>query len=103
MELLGQIVLYIIMGCCGAGAIATVVKEDSGLAQSFHDGIRAMASLFCLLWGLMVSSSLFGDRCGEYFWRYLSFYRGGSRHCGSSHHPSRLRRVCSIPRFGTQS
>ena len=69
MELLGQIVLYIIMGCCGAGAIATVVKEDSGLAQSFHDGIRAMASLFLPVVGLMVSvpylvigvENIFGD------------------------------------------
>ena len=69
MELLVQIVLYIIMGCCGAGAIATVVKEDSGLAQSFHDGIRAMASLFLPVVGLMVSvpylvigvENIFGD------------------------------------------
>ena len=57
------------MGCCGAGAIATVVKEDSGLAQSFHDGIRAMASLFLPVVGLMVSvpylvigvENIFGD------------------------------------------
>lgn len=55
MEILGQIVLYIIMGCCGIGAVATVVKEDSGLARSFHDGIRAMASLFLPVVGLMVS------------------------------------------------
>ena len=47
MEILGDIVLYIIMVCCGIGAVATIVKEDSGLAQSFHDGLHAMASLFC--------------------------------------------------------
>ena len=36
MEVLGKIVLYLIMACCAIGAVATVVKEDSGLAQSFH-------------------------------------------------------------------
>ncbi len=55
MEILGDIVLYIIMACCGIGAVATIVKEDSGLAQSFHDGLHAMASLFLPIVGLMVS------------------------------------------------
>jgi len=55
MEVLGKIVLYTIMVCCGIGAIASVVKEDSGLAQSFHDGLQALASLFLPIVGLMVS------------------------------------------------
>ncbi|MEL7565900.1 MAG: ethanolamine utilization protein EutH [Dehalobacterium sp.] len=55
MEIIGKLVLYIIMACCGIGAIATIVKEDSGLAQSFNEGLRAMAALFLPIVGLMVS------------------------------------------------
>lgn len=55
MEILGKIILYIIMACCGVGAVAAVVKEDSGLAKSFHEGLQAMASLFLPIVGLMVS------------------------------------------------
>lgn len=55
MEIVGKIVLYVIMTCCAIGAVATVVKEDSGLAQSFHEGLHAMASLFLPIVGLMVS------------------------------------------------
>lgn len=55
MGIIGKIVLYIIMACCGIGAVATIVKEDSGLAQSFNDGLNAMASLFLPIVGLMVS------------------------------------------------
>ena len=55
MEVIGRIVLYVIMACCGIGAAATIVKADSELAQSFNDGLRAMASLFLPIVGLMVS------------------------------------------------
>ncbi len=55
MEIMGKIVLYIIMACCAAGAMATIVREDSGLAQSFHEGLHAMASLFLPIVGLMAS------------------------------------------------
>lgn len=55
MEILGKIILYIIMGCCLIGALATVFKENGGLAQSFHEGLRAIASLFIPIVGLMVS------------------------------------------------
>ncbi len=55
MEIAGKIVLYIVMACCVAGGIATVVKEESGLAASFHDGLKAMASIFLPVLGMMVS------------------------------------------------
>lgn len=55
MEIIGKMVLYLIMACCGIGAIATIVKEDSGLAGSFNEGLHAMASLFLPIVGLMVS------------------------------------------------
>lgn len=55
MELIGNIILYIIMACCAIGALATIFKENSGLAQSFHDGVSTMAALFIPICGLMVS------------------------------------------------
>lgn len=55
MELIGNLILYIIMFCCALGALATIFKEESGLAQSFHDGIGTMAALFIPICGLMVS------------------------------------------------
>lgn len=51
MEIIGKIVLYIIMACCGIGAAATIIKQDSELAQSFNEGLQAMAaplSICCL-------------------------------------------------------
>lgn len=55
MDILGKVVLYIIMACCGIGAIALVVKEDSGLAKSFKEGLGALAALFLPIVGMMVS------------------------------------------------
>jgi len=55
MEIIGKLVLYLIMFCCGLGALATVFREDSGLARSFNEGLHAMASLFLPIVGLMVS------------------------------------------------
>ena len=55
MELIGNIILYAVMTCCVIGGLATIFKEDSGLAQSFHDGIGTMAALFIPICGLMVS------------------------------------------------
>lgn len=55
MEIVGKIVLYIIMSCCAAGALAAVIKPDSGLGKSFHEGISVLSSLFIPIVGLMVS------------------------------------------------
>ena len=55
MEMLGNIILYIIMGCCVVGALAKIIKEDSGLAQSFDEGLYTMAKMFIPIVGLMVS------------------------------------------------
>lgn len=55
MEIVGKIMLYIIMVCCVAGAIASVLKESSGLGKSFEEGLRTIGSLFIPLAGLMVS------------------------------------------------
>lgn len=55
MEIAGKIVLYLVMACCVAGGIATIVKEESGLAESFHEGLRAMAAIFLPVVGMMAS------------------------------------------------
>ncbi len=55
MEIVGSIVLYIIMACCAAGALASVINPDSGLGKSFHEGLSVLASLFIPVVGLMVS------------------------------------------------
>ena len=55
MEMVGKIVLYIIMACCAIGALAVVIKPESGLGRSFHEGLTVLASLFIPLVGLMVS------------------------------------------------
>lgn len=55
MALLGNIILYVIMGCCVAGALAKIFKEDSGLAESFDEGLHTMATMFIPIVGLMVS------------------------------------------------
>ena len=55
MELLGNAILYIIMACCVAGGLAKIYKEDSGLAQSFDEGLHTMATMFIPIVGLMVS------------------------------------------------
>mgnify|MGYP000846035043 CR=1 FL=1 len=55
MEIVGKIVLYIIMSCCAAGALAAVIKPDSGLGKSFHEGLSVLSSLFIPVVGLMVS------------------------------------------------
>lgn len=55
MEMIGTFILYIIMACCAIGALATIFKEDSGLAHSFHEGLNTIAALFIPICGLMVS------------------------------------------------
>lgn len=55
MAFVGNLILYIIMACCVLGALARIFKEDSGLAQSFDEGLHTMATMFIPIVGLMVS------------------------------------------------
>lgn len=55
MEIIGKIMLYIILICCVAGAVASVIKEDSELGRSFEEGLQTIGSLFLPVIGLMVS------------------------------------------------
>jgi ethanolamine transporter len=47
--------LYFIMICCFVGAVASVVKEDSGLGRAFEEGMQTVGSLFMPLIGFMAS------------------------------------------------
>ena len=39
MEMIGQIIVYIMMGCMAAGCIASMVRPESELGQQFVEGI----------------------------------------------------------------
>lgn len=55
MEIIGTIITYIMMACCGAGAIATLVKPESELAGSFNEGLSILGICFVPCVGIMVS------------------------------------------------
>lgn len=74
MELLGNIILYVIMGCCVAGALARIFKEDSGLAQSFDEGLHTMATMFIPIVGLMVSVPYIKVGVEKIFGKLFSFF-----------------------------
>ncbi len=55
MAIAGKIMVYVIMFCCIAGAIASVLREDSGLGKAFEEGLQTVGALFLPLTGLVVS------------------------------------------------
>lgn len=55
MEIIGRVMLYIIMTCCILGALASAIKEESGLGKSFEEGLQTVGTLFMPLTGLMIS------------------------------------------------
>jgi ethanolamine transporter len=55
MVIIGKAMIYIIMACCLAGAIASSVKEDSELGQSFIKGIETIGTIFLPIAGIMIS------------------------------------------------
>lgn len=55
MDNVGKLVLYLIMVCCLSGAIASVIKEESGLGKAFEEGLQTVGQLFLPIAGLMVS------------------------------------------------
>lgn len=72
MELIGQVVVYIIMACALAGCIASVIKPESELGQEFVAGIDSIGPIFLPVAGIMASapyltafvSSVFGPLYG---------------------------------------
>lgn len=72
MELIGQVVVYIIMACALIGCIASVIKPESELGQEFVAGIDSIGPIFLPVAGIMASapyltafvSSVFGPLYG---------------------------------------
>jgi len=55
MEIIGNIITYIMMACCVIGGIFYIINDQSELGQSFNDGLHAMANMFIPICGLMAS------------------------------------------------
>ena len=72
MEMIGTAVVYIIMACALAGAIASAIKPESELGQQFVAGIDSIGPIFLPVAGIMASapyltafvSSVFGPAYG---------------------------------------
>ncbi|MGM0900625.1 MAG: ethanolamine utilization protein EutH [Bacillota bacterium] len=71
MEMIGQIVIYIIMICAVAGAIAAIRNSDEGLGAQFMEGLHSVGHIFVPAAGIMASIpylSWFIDKvCGPVF------------------------------------
>jgi ethanolamine transporter len=55
MALIGTFVIYIIMACAVAGAIASIRNPESGLGKEFIEGIHAIGPIFIPVAGIMAS------------------------------------------------
>lgn len=55
MEVIGTFVIYIIMACAVAGAIASLRDTSEGLGKEFFEGIYAMGPIFVPVAGIMAS------------------------------------------------
>ncbi|OXS76688.1 ethanolamine utilization protein EutH [Domibacillus enclensis] len=55
MAIVGTIVVYIIMACALAGAIAAIRNPDEGLGRQFMDGIHTVGHIFVPAAGIMAS------------------------------------------------
>ncbi|EHQ87832.1 ethanolamine utilization protein EutH [Desulfosporosinus youngiae] len=55
MVIFGKVMIFIIMACCLAGAVASAVKEDSELGQSFINGLETIGTIFLPIAGIMIS------------------------------------------------
>lgn len=55
MELIGQIVVYIMMACMAAGAIASMVRPESELGKEFIEGLYSIGPIFLSVGGIFAS------------------------------------------------
>lgn len=55
MAMIGTIVIYIIMACAVAGAIASIRDPETGLGREFREGIHAIGPIFIPVAGIMAS------------------------------------------------
>ena len=56
MEMFGTVVVYIIMACAVAGAIASAIKPESELGQQFVAGVDSIGPIFLPVAGIMASA-----------------------------------------------
>ena len=55
MELIGTAVVYIMMACMAAGAIASMVKPESELGKQFIEGLYSIGPIFLSVGGIFAS------------------------------------------------
>lgn len=55
MIIIGQVITYIMMICCGVGAVATIARPKSKLAASFNEGLGILGICFVPCMAIMVS------------------------------------------------
>lgn len=55
MEMIGTVIIYIIMACAVAGAIAYVLDNESGLGKEFMEGLYSIGPIFVPVAGIMAS------------------------------------------------
>ncbi|MED4017750.1 ethanolamine utilization protein EutH [Sutcliffiella cohnii] len=71
MEIIGNIVIYIIMACAVLGAFAAIKNSEEGLGKQFMEGIHTVGHIFVPAAGIMASIpylSWFIDKvCGPFF------------------------------------
>ena len=55
MAQIGNYILYIIMACAVAGALASILKEESALGKEFLEGLYSIGPIFVPVAGIMAS------------------------------------------------
>lgn len=67
MELFGDIVVYIIMACAVAGAIASIFSDESALGAQFLEGFNSIGAIFLPVAGIMASAPFLTRLVGNVF------------------------------------
>lgn len=67
MELFGDIVVYIIMACAVAGAIASIFSDKSELGAQFLEGFNSIGAIFLPVAGIMASAPFLTRLVGNVF------------------------------------
>ena len=55
MDLIGNVVIYVIMACAVAGAIASIKDPETGLGREFKEGLHSIGPIFIPVAGIMAS------------------------------------------------
>jgi ethanolamine transporter len=55
MSIIGTYVIYLVMGCAVAGALASIYDDEKGLGKEFLEGLYAIGPIFIPVAGIMAS------------------------------------------------